>query len=374
MIRRWRTLLRPETVEQLPHPTAAEAAATWMLGTAFALDALWVATQGRGARVPLLLAGGLLAMWGWRRRGWIFWFPTAAVLAAVADGWAAGAGAGRPGAACADLLVTGTVLVACARSIRQGRVTRRRRPAPERLLAVALVLSAALAALDPRAEASPALRQIPLCAAALLAAMAAARRPQVVERAWLAFPLAAVALGALELVATGRAAVLDAVRGAPDGGGTPADLPVALACTLPLTWAMALGRGGARPLPMLGAVLGTAGLALGIARLRDLPGGPLAPPDPVALALVGAMVVTGPRLLRLALAAPGPVGSRRAALAATFVVGLAALAAAGQPTRPVALLLLAVAAGLGIGLSRGARRPAAVAAAPGAVEPLRRAA
>jgi len=346
VIHRWRSLSTPDALERMRVPTAGEAAGIWFLGTAWLCHALWLAWQGRAVWVPMLLVSGLLALWGWKRRGSVFWFPIAAALATLVDLlWPSSPAEGRPGT-CLDLVVTGMALMIVARAIARGWPTRRR-PLGERVMVAALLVGAAFAVLDPHFTTSAVLRLAVAGIATLAATVAAVRRPQALGRPWLAFPVVAAVLGVIALIASWTGAPLR-------GLGAPAIGPfLTLACALPFVWAMAARRGGARALHLTAAALGSAGLAVEFSHFTaGLEAAGFSPADPRLLISVGAAMMAGSRAAPMAGTAAGLPG--RMWIALSSGIGVLAIAQGDAVTAPVALVLTAIAAGLVCG---GVARP-----------------
>jgi hypothetical protein len=232
-------------------------------------------------------------------------------------------------------------LVIGARTIARGWPTRRR-PLGERVMVVALVLGATLAVSDPHFPTSEVLRLMLAGIATLAATITAVRRPQVLGRPWLAFPVVAAVLGAIALIASWTGVPLR-------GLGTPAIGPfLTLACALPFAWAMAARRGGTRALHLTAAALGSAGLAVEFSHFTaGLEAAGLSPADPRLLISMGAAMMAGARGTR-----PGLPG--RMWIALSSGIGVLAIAQGDAVTAPVALVLTAIAAGLVCG---GAARP-----------------
>ncbi|MEQ1834613.1 MAG: hypothetical protein ABL977_16325, partial [Candidatus Eisenbacteria bacterium] len=195
MMRRWRSILDPETVDRLRPPTAGEATALWFLGSAWLLYGAWLTVMGLPVWLPAVPVAGLLAMWGWKRRGWLFWFPAAAVVAALFDARLGGAGPGH----LLDLVMTGMALVVIARRMARGW-PHRRLGLVEWLKLASLAAGLLLALGDPRGDSPRLWRLAAAGAAAFSAAWLAARRAPASTRARLAFPLTAGLLGAASLV------------------------------------------------------------------------------------------------------------------------------------------------------------------------------
>ncbi len=233
MIRRWRSIVHPETADRMRPPTAREAAALWFLGSAWLLYGTLLACAGLPLWLPAIPVAGLLAMWGWKRRGWLFWFPAAAVVAALLDARIEGAATGH----LVDLVMTGMALVVVARTLARGW-PRRAIDGAQCILFVALAVGAVLAVVDPRG-ATPRPWRIGVAGlAAFAAAWWATLHPPAIGRARLAFSLTAAALGAATLIAWA-------------GGHAPAGHPVAmgtlftLAAALPFSGVVAVRPGGA---------------------------------------------------------------------------------------------------------------------------------
>jgi len=134
ILRRWRTFVRPETVDQFEHPTTAEALGLWLLGTAWVLMTLWFAMRGETLLVTPMLAGGLLVVWAWQRDGWLRGVPWVLLAAAVADAAAVVFLPRLRPLGFLDVVVAGAALVAVARRVA------RRSPRSARLGAAARLM------------------------------------------------------------------------------------------------------------------------------------------------------------------------------------------------------------------------------------------
>lgn len=336
MIRRWRAILDPDTADRMRAPTAGEAAAWWFLGSAWLLYGAWLAVMGLPVWLPAVPVAGLLAMWGWKRRGWLFWFPAAAVMAALLDARLEGAATGH----LLDLVMTGMALVVIARRMAHGW-PRRRIGAVEWLKLAALAAGLLLALGDPRGELPRMWRLAAAGGAAFSAAWLAARRAPVCSRAQLAFPIAAAVLGTAVL-ATGLA------RQAPVSHLTSLGVMLVLACALPFAWALAVRPGRSRQWHVASALIGSVALGAQVSALmvEGVSFHPLA--DPRALTLIGVAVLAGARPASGSRIEAGERGRWRVGV----TVALAVLAGLeGDPRLlPVAVLLGATAAGLGLGL------------------------
>ncbi len=336
MMRRWRSILDPEMADRLRPPTAGEAAAMWFLGSAWLLYGAWLAVMGLPVWLPAVPVAGLLAMWGWKRRGWLFWFPAAAVVAALLDARLEGVGPGH----LLDLVMTGMALVVIARRMAHGW-PRRHLGAVEWLKLASLGAGLLLALGDPRGEYPRLWRLAAAGTAAFCAAWLAARRAPASTRARLAFPLASALLGAASLAA-------GLTRHAPASHLTGLGVLLLLACTLPFAWALAVRPGRSRQWHVAAALIGS--VALGSQASALVSGGMSIHPlsDPRALTVLGMAVLAGARpAVGLRLEA-GERGRWRVGV----TVALAVLAGLeGDPRLlPVAIVLGATAAGLGLGL------------------------
>jgi len=350
MRRRWRSLRTPNPLERMRVPTANEAAGIWFLGSAWLLHALWLAWQGRAVWVPMLLVSGLVALWAWKHRGSVYWFPIAAALATLVDLlWPSTPAGGRPGTGL-DLVMTGMALVIGARTIARGW-PKHKRPLGERVLVTSLVLGAALALIDPHFKTPPVLRLALAGIATLAATLSAARRPLALGRPWLAFPVVAAVLGLIAIVASWTGGPLL-------GLGAPAIGPfLTLACSLPFVWALAARRGGARTLHLAAAALGSAGLAVEFAHFTaGLEAAGLSPTDPRLLMSLGFAMMAGSRAMPRPLVEAGLPG--RMWIALSSGIGVLAIVQGEAVTGPVALVLTSIAAGLVCGRVVR-RRPAA---------------
>lgn len=335
MIRRWRTLFHPEAVDHLRPPTTGEAAALWFLGSAWLLYSAWLVMMGLQVWLLAVPVAGLLAIWGWKRRGWLFWFPAAAVVAALLDARLEGDSAVH----LLDLVLAGMALAVIARRMAHGWP---RMPWPwlEWLKFGALFLGAALVIGDPRGETPRALRLAVVGAEAFATAWIAARRAPASVRPRLVFPIVALLLGTASLAASflGRSAPTTT---------TVLGVTLLLASTLPFAWALATRPGRRRQWSFAAALIGTVALGAQVATLlsRHATFHPFA--DPRALTLIGAAVLAGARPSPGVRVEAGSNGRWRVAV----TVGLGTLAAMEGDPRfvPVAVLLVATAAGLGLG-------------------------
>src|SRR5262249_33743792 len=115
MIRRWQSIVRPVESHGPAHatPSPAEAFASWMLGTLWALLCLWLGDLGTHSLVPGVLVGAVIAVWGWRHLEWLSWLPVAVVVAVLLEPLAPQALRGRFGPMVyVDLLMVGVSVVA----------------------------------------------------------------------------------------------------------------------------------------------------------------------------------------------------------------------------------------------------------------------
>jgi hypothetical protein len=334
MIRRWRSIVHPETADRMRPQTAGEAAALWFLGSAWLLYGTWLACAGLPLWLPAIPVAGLLAMWGWKRRGWLFWFPAAAAVAALLDARLEGT------ASChlLDVAMTGMALVVVARGMARGWPRRALGPGG-RLLCAALAAGAVVAVVDPRGETPRVLRVALVGLASFAAAWRAAQHPGIVSRAQQAFPIAAVVLGTTTLVAWGA-------RQVPTHESVAIGTMLTLAAALPFTWAMAVQPGRRGALQLASAVVGSLALGSQVAALLTHNPGAHLLAEPPALTLLGTVVVVG---------ASGGTGRALAAGGEHWRVGVtvvfAVLAATEGDPRflAVAVVLAATAAGLGWG-------------------------
>src|SRR5262249_8252630 len=143
-ISRLRTFRRPETVEELQHPSLAEALALWLLGTSWALLGLWLALRGQLALVPVVLGAGLLGIAGLKRDRWLASPPVAAVIVVAVDQLVMLWSRRAPAVAVLDLLVIGLALVTIARRLYARRAAKAD-PGPARLLPLPLAVAAVVA-------------------------------------------------------------------------------------------------------------------------------------------------------------------------------------------------------------------------------------
>jgi hypothetical protein len=314
VIGRLRNFRSPETVDELQHPSLAEALALWLLGTSWALLGLWLALRGQLALVPVVLGAGLLGIAGLKRDRWLVALPVAAVIVVAVDQvvllWSRRA----PTVAVLDLLVIGLALVTIAR-----RLYTRRAPGagqgPARLLPLPLAAAAVIAL--PFSASLPYGHEIRLAVLGLSlfhAASAAARR--AARGTLAAFSLAAAWCGGM-----GLSAVVPAFASASTTVRAPGAASIAaIACALPLAWAAAF-QSKHRWLAATAALIGTVGLGSTLLQ----PGAsavlstPLDEPQIFILAIV--IVWSTARLARLARRWTDGPRVERIALAATFVIG-----------------------------------------------------
>jgi hypothetical protein len=349
MIERWRTFARPETVEALEPPTAAEALALWLLGTLWTQMALWLALWGGLALVPLALASGLLTVWGWRRDSWLGAFPIAAVVALAADQAVGLARIPEGKVSLLDLLVIAAAFVSIARGVAfgrandQGQATRRPRHLLPMTVAIAVVGAVVLA---PRQGPWSLIHLAALVLALYWLTKAATLQAGGARATTAAFSLASAWSGAIAWTAATPAF---AALASPSATG--AEGAAAIACALPLAWARALERPHRRWLAAAAAIAGTLGLALAMVQ-RGPAEVPLRPTESELILLAGLAIVGGLRFVRLAVGWEGGSTSQRTALVVTFVLAgpLLAVDLAGSGVWVAALVALAG------GLTRGVAR------------------
>ena len=281
MIRRWRSIVHPENADRMRPQTVGEAAALWFLGSAWLLYGTWLACAGLPLWLPAIPVAGLLAMWGWKRRGWLFWFPATAAVAALLDARLEGT------ASChlLDLVMTGMALVVVARGMARGW-PRRSPGLGGWLLCAALAAGAVLAVVDPRGETPRVLRVALVGLASFAAAWRAAQHPGIVSRAQQAFPVAAVVLGTTSLFAWGAPHV-------PTHDTVAIGTMLTLAAALPFTWAMATRPGRWGALQLASAVVGSIALGVQVTSLLTQSPGAHLLAEPPALTLLGTVVVVG---------------------------------------------------------------------------------
>jgi len=326
MIRRWRTILDPETVDRLNPPTAREALAMWFLGSAWLLYGVWLAVLGLPVWLPAVPVVGLLSLWIWKRRGAIFTFPLVLVTARVLDARLEGV----TSAHLTDLVMAATAVVMIARFLARGDVRQPSSPA-ERVLQVAVAAGLVIGIVDPTGQLPRVARLLLPAIAAGLAAWLGARRAAAHARLQLVFPWAAAMLGTAVIAAF--------VMGRPAPSQTFASsMGALLAASLPFAWSGAARRGRTRVAHVVAALIGSVALvlpylltyadAVAVRPLADLRLG--------VLPLVAIAFASVPRL-------------RHVRLASAVVFALLAVVAGEPRLVPVALVLAALAAGLVLG-------------------------
>ncbi len=370
---RWRTLVRPERSDPGATPGFDEALALWLLGVLWAFACLWLAYIGSHDLLPGVLIGGLLALWGWRHVQWLWWFPSALVIASTVETVMPAETRGRLGAlGLGDVLAIGVVAIALVRAIGLDRPLLPRTPV-DRVMALALFSYAITTiAFMPHADPYAEFRRLMVAGVVFYAAVTIALRPGGARWAWGAFPLATALTGGHVLWTVLRHVPLaDAsLRAGEPMWGAAGGSWTLLLVALPLTAGLAVNAGHPR-------VRGLWSLALA--------GG----------TATAALLVATQRIPALTFALPVDAGGwMRAGLAAVALLALAHVAGRVRAFRPheaprwlavqgvsmlcvlavcsgvamsgLALHLLAIAAGLAVGTLRSdlrsSRRTAAVAA------------
>lgn len=326
MIRRWRTLVDPETVDRLNPPTAREALALWFLGSAWLLYGVWLAVLGLPVWLPAVPVVGLLSLWIWKRRGAIFTFPLVLVTAMVLDARIEGV----TSAHLTDLVMAGTALVMVARFLARGDA---RQPSshPERVLQVAVGVGLVVGLVDPSGALPRLTRMLPSAVAVGLSAWLGARRAAAHARLQLVFPWTAAMLGTAVLAAfvAGRPAPSQAFA---------ASMASLIAATLPFAWSGAVRRGRTRFAHVVAAGIGSVALVLPLVTpyANDVKVWPLADLRLVALPIVVVVLASVPRL-------------RHLRLASAVAFALLAIVAGEPRLAPGAIVSAALAAGLVLG-------------------------
>ena len=341
MIRRWRSIVDPGSVDTLSPPSTRGALAMWFLGSAWLLYGVWLALLGLPVWLPAVPVVGLLGLWVWKRRSSVTWVPLALVSAALADARLEGTTTSH----LIDLVLTGLAFVIAARAIAKGEA-RREGTMAERALAVAAVAGLVIGLLDPEARDTRTLRLVIVSATVMATAWIGTRRAFMRDRLRAVFPWAVTLLGG---------AVLFAVLGArPEPSPrSAAGLLLIIAATMPFAWSAVL-RPGPLSLPSLvAAFMGTFAYASTIGVLVGY--GPevirLAEPGLliVLTVVVAALSVPGFRAVRLGsaiacAALAGLVGDARlvpvAVLIGSTAIGLAATRPAPRAPRVVTLSLV----------------------------------
>ncbi|MEY4374967.1 MAG: hypothetical protein RL760_1134 [Candidatus Eisenbacteria bacterium] len=326
MIRRWRTILDPETVDRLNPPTAREALAMWFLGSAWLLYGVWLAVLGLPVWLPAVPVVGLLSLWFWKRRGAIFTFPLMLVTAMVLDARLEGVASAH----LTDLVMAATAVVMIARFLARGDVRQPSSPG-ERVLQVAVAASLVIGIVDPNGQWPRVARLLLPAIAAGLSAWLGARRAAAHARLQLVFPWAAAMLGTAVIAAVvmGRSAPSQAFA---------SSVASLLAATLPFAWSGSMRRGRTRIPHLFVALLGSVALVLPfvVAYADAVTVRPLADPRLGVLSLVVIAFASVPRL-------------RHVRLASAVVFALLAVVAGEPRLVPVAIVLAALAAGLVLG-------------------------
>ena len=373
---RWRTLVRPERSDPGATPGFEEALALWLLGVLWAFACLWLAYLGNHDLLPGVLIGGLLALWGWRHVQWLWWFPSALVVASTVETVLPADTRARLGAlGLGDVLAIGVVAIALVRAIGLDRPLLPRTPV-DRVMALAL-FSYAITTVTfmPYADPYSEFRRLMVAGVVFYAAVTIALRPGGGRFGWGAFPLATVLTGAhLLWSALKHAPVADpALRQSESMWGAAGGSWTLLLVALPLTAGLAVNAGHPkiRGLWSLALAGGTATAALLVATQR-IPALTFAAP-------IGAGAWVRAGLATVALLALAHVAGRVRNfrpheaprwIAVQGVCVLCMLAVcSGASMSGLALHLLAIAAGLAVGTLRSdlrsTRRTSAVAAEPG---------
>lgn len=193
---RWRTLVRPERSDPADTPGFDEALALWLLGVLWALACLWLAYLGSHDLLPGVLIAGLLALWGWRHVQWLWWFPSALVIASTLETVLPPDARGRLGAlAYGDVLAIGVVAIALVRAIGLDRPLLPRTPV-DRVMALALFSYAiTTVAFMPHSDPYSEFRRLMVAGVVFYAAVTIALRPGGARWGWGAFPLATALTG-----------------------------------------------------------------------------------------------------------------------------------------------------------------------------------
>lgn len=335
MMRRWRTIVDPEARDEMRPPTAGEAAALWFLGSAWLAYGAFLAFMGLPVWLPAVPVVGLVGLWGWKRRGWWFGFPAAAVVATLGDARIEGVTTMH----LLDLLMVGLALMVIARRMVRGWGRRPFR-SWEGLKYGSLLLGAGLAVVDPLG-ALP--RELRIAAAAGLAATAAhvAGRYGIARlRVRMVFPVVAFAFAFTTLWSV-------VSRGAPTSSPYTVGSLLLMLAVVPFLGPGSVPAGHGRRVMVVVAVLTTLAVGIDMASLATVgrTGGVFSGRLPV---LVTALVVVA--------AAAFPGGMRIGSLTALRVrcaVSYAAcmwVALAGDPRlMPTAVVVASTAFGLALG-------------------------
>jgi hypothetical protein len=379
MIRRWRTLVRPESAGHPASPDPFEAFGGWMLGTLCALLCLWLGDLGTHSLVPGVLVCGVIAVFGWRHLEWLFWLPTLVVVATLAEPLAPLAARGRFGALVyVDVLMLGVMVVALVRAFALRRRVMPRTPVDGLLLALCLLGVAAVIPAARRDEHLLQLKDLVIAILVFYSTVAVASRPGGARWVWPAFPLALALLGIHALWSAGLGAGLLRTQAlAADAvWHSRAGMFVTLLTALPVSLGLSMDAGhrAARRVWQSACVLGAIGIALHLAA-----GGAFGARAVVArhgVAEWGFLAVGWVTLAVLSRAAWGlaesrPAESPRWVAVAFTCLALPLLPLAGMPSSgTTAMLLTAAGGGLVVGtrraLARDARRAEESARAAGA--------
>lgn len=326
MIRRWRTIVDPETVDRLAPPSAREAVALWFLGSAWLLYSVWLAVLGLPVWLPAVPVVGLLSLWIWKRRGAIFTFPLVLATAMVLDARIEGV----TSAHLTDLVMAGTALVMVARFLARGDA---RQPSSflERVLQATVAVGLLVGFVDPTGELPRVARMLPPALAVGLSAWLGARRAAAHARLQLVFPWMVTMLGTAVITASvaARPALSQAFA---------ASVTALLAATLPFAWSGAMRRGRTRFVHILAAGIGSVAIVLPfvVPYADAVIVRPVADPRLLAGAAIVVVLASVPRL-------------RHVRLAAAVVFSRLAVVAGEPRMAPIAVVLAALAAGLVLG-------------------------
>jgi hypothetical protein len=267
---RWQSLLRPDDAEHVSSPSADEAFGVWMLGVLWALVCLWLGYLGSQWVLPGVLLAGLLALWGWRHREWLWWFPVVLVVATLIEPLSPLPVRGRFGPMVyIDLLAIGVVVVAVVRAVALRHPLLPRTPVDNLVVAILILFAISLAVQGAHDRIVLDFRRFVVRIVVFYATTTVASRPRGSRWVWTAFPLACAVIGLHAIWTQLRGADLAAqVLAADHTWNSRHGIFNSLLVALPVTAGLALsaGKPSARWVWMLAALIGAVGLGLHLGR------------------------------------------------------------------------------------------------------------
>jgi hypothetical protein len=331
----------------------------------WALVCLWLGHLGSHWVLPGALLVGLLALWGWRHREWLWWFPVVLVVAILVEPLSPLPARGRFGPLVyIDLLTLCVALVTLVRSRVLGQPLLPRTPVDRLVLAIFVLFGVSLLLPGTHDRTLVDLKQFAVRVAVFYATTTIASRPRGSRWVWTAFPLACALIGAHALWARLDESIVLAehARAADQVWGSRNGVFNTLLVALPVSAGLALsaGKPAARWAWMLAALTGAVGLGIHLSR-TGVAADPLlsaarwTPFEVCRVAVACGVLGVLARLAWLVRRSRMHEGPRWLALTLTFVL-FAVVELFGSALSGPAVPLLAVAAGMAVGTLRADRR------------------